>query len=398
VVLFREPTRLRYSVRSPRGRFRPPVTLAEGAVLHRFGSDEQLAVSPRGEVFASWRQLDPATGVSGLRVAIRAPGGAFSPSQTLSDPGLGVDTWDLAFAPGGGSVFAWSEISPEGTRLAISRRSAGADFDAPRRLEDASASPRRVSALKADVADDGAALVAWSENVESCHACRIGISVAPPGAALGPPVSPYVPNTSSLMERHGPVAAQADPGGGGAVAFSVSPDCLYCFETRLHTATLDPAGALTASRALNSGTSESQTTEVAHPAGASTVLWAEPSADRDDPRPGRLLFATRSPRGPLPVATQIAPGRAFGVEAVPWGTGPVALALWQAFDRRYETSLRARLVGPGRSGRVELLAPRPRGGAFGELALAASGGHAVAAWTRLDPDDNDRVGIDAAVR
>jgi hypothetical protein len=174
-------SRIQVSVRAAGGAFGSPQTLsASGA--HAF--EPRVAMAPGGTAVVVWYRAE---GIyNRIQAAVRPPGGAFGPVQTLSGAGQGAFDPQVAMDANGGAVAVW-------------RRSDGVRF----RIETATAppagpfgSPQVLSAAGADAFDPqvavnagGTAVAVWRR---AAGLSRVESSTRPAGGSFGAaqPVSP----------------------------------------------------------------------------------------------------------------------------------------------------------------------------------------------------------------
>jgi hypothetical protein len=143
----------------------------------------RVAADPGGAAIAA------AATEHGLRVAVRAAGGAFGAPVTLSRSDFVFDL-EVGVSARGDAVVAWAEFDPAGDRgrVRVARRDAGAAFGAPVDIvpwRDASGA----FAVRAGMAADGEAVVAAIEPSTDPERqfSRLSAWSGRPGAPLGPP-------------------------------------------------------------------------------------------------------------------------------------------------------------------------------------------------------------------
>ncbi len=193
------------SLRRPGESFQPRQRLAGDS-----SDDPKVAVGEDGTaaVLHSLQRV-PLRAGDGLRLQRAAPGGAFGAPEVVN-PGRGVTIGAAAITPAGRVSVAW--VDHAGARVRLSESEPGAPL-VETGAAGAGVAPRAV-ALAA--ADDGRAVVAWSQQVgdseQAVAATRVtrAVEFSPP-VALGSP--------SRLAE---PRLARLVPGGGALVAWAGS--------------------------------------------------------------------------------------------------------------------------------------------------------------------------------
>lgn len=121
-----------------------------------------LSTAPSGAELASWLH-GPYSGSPvpvSLRAAWAAPGGAFSPAQTVSSPGVEVDGRAVALSPTGRALIAWSELTSTGAGPVLSYAVAepGGGFT---EMPDVSGPLKEGAQITAAWLGDESALITW---------------------------------------------------------------------------------------------------------------------------------------------------------------------------------------------------------------------------------------------
>ena len=298
----------------------PVARLAEGAAVRL--TDLDLGVAPSGAAVAVWaRDPFPVNGGSGgdrtVRIAVRAPGGAWSAAGDLSPAG-GAHP-QVAVAPDGSGVVAWerdgalevSLVTPQGAvtppavlsapgtaarlpgvavnaagdavvawyqddEVLTAERTAGGAFGAPRAVSPAGGLPdaTNLGAPSVGLAADGRTVAAWRRRAGG-H-LRIEAAIRPAGRGWDPPV--LLSPTAS--RNAGRPSLGMDAAGHAVVAWSQpSGISLSAIRARTLARTAPAFGALEAvSAPRGRGTAPS----VALDGGGRSVL-----AWREDPLGGR---------------------------------------------------------------------------------------------------------------
>ena len=197
------------SLRRPGESFRPAQRLAEDS-----SDDPKVVVGEDGTAAVLYSlQRVPVRAGDGLRLQRAAPGGAFGAPEVVN-PGRGVTIGEATITPAGRVLVAW--VDHAGARVRVSESEPGAPLVEAGAIG-AAVAPRAV-ALAA--ADDGRAVVAWSQQVPNersyseqtmaatrlTHAAGFGAPVA-----LGSPWRVAEPRLARLV-----------PGGGALVAWAGS--------------------------------------------------------------------------------------------------------------------------------------------------------------------------------
>ena len=132
-----------------------------GTSLGEAGSDQRVAVDPRGRTFAAWtRTIPPEQLTSQIRFASRPPGGGWAQPETVASGRVGGP--ELALVPGDPIVLAWreDELGLGATRTglpAIAVQTEPGAWSAPRRLSEV-----RTRALHLGVSAAAEVLATWS--------------------------------------------------------------------------------------------------------------------------------------------------------------------------------------------------------------------------------------------
>lgn len=175
--LFSGPYRLRLARRAPGGAFAKPVT-----VFSTTGDDPapgvRMAFAASGELVAAWTRRDPATKALVAEAAIAPAGGTFGPPQRIG-PARAGSAPALAVAPDGSALVAYAA----GTELRVAERPPGGAFGAPVKVATADDALAVVPA--AALGPDGAAAVAW----ESVLQQGVGLVTRARAGAFGTPVT-----------------------------------------------------------------------------------------------------------------------------------------------------------------------------------------------------------------
>jgi hypothetical protein len=112
------------------GSFGPPtnLTLLSSTLVTRPAA--AVSVADDGSAAVAWVEQPAAGGPQRTAVALRSSGGVFGAPETLSAPASAGDSPDVAVAPGGATIAAWTESSPDAHVWAVkaSIRRAGASF------------------------------------------------------------------------------------------------------------------------------------------------------------------------------------------------------------------------------------------------------------------------------
>jgi hypothetical protein len=128
----------------------------------------------------------------GIAFAVRDPGGAWGPTQTITEAGgHTVDDPVGAVSARGDAVVAWSDTtsvgSHEGARLLVARRPAGGAFGEPIELQPLERFRFGAPEVAVGMQDDGTVTALWNADraKDSLHE-QLFAAVAAPGAAFGP--------------------------------------------------------------------------------------------------------------------------------------------------------------------------------------------------------------------
>jgi hypothetical protein len=202
----KRPFHVTATARDPGGAWAKPQTLAR-----RSAPPPSLvaAVSERGDAALAWTETKEfLTGPYRLRLARRAPGGAFGPPVTVlttaaaDDPSPGVR---MGFSAAGELIMAWVRRDRSGIGLEVAIAPAGGPLGAPQRI-----GPIRAGAAPGlAVAPDGSALLSYATGNE------VRVAERPPGGAFGAPVKVAAAEDVFAVETHAALA----PGGAAAVAW-----------------------------------------------------------------------------------------------------------------------------------------------------------------------------------
>ncbi len=162
--------------------------------------DLDLAVSADDRAFATWSYVNETD--EAVFVAVREPGGGWSPAQHLdhsspadqTQPGapkiVGID-------PGGGALIVWKEKASDGSRASWSSRHDGRSVSAPARIARLSGDDTGEATA---MGSRGDAIVAWAEGTDMrTVACAPGQGWAEPVLAARAMPGAYVVARSAVM-------------------------------------------------------------------------------------------------------------------------------------------------------------------------------------------------------
>ncbi|HMO00751.1 MAG TPA: hypothetical protein PKD59_15165 [Miltoncostaeaceae bacterium] len=237
-----------------------------------------------GAMTAAWRDdaPDDSPGRGRLRLAERAPGGAFAevPSPTGAQP---VALRALAGTPGGDALLV---ASPPDDTYTAWLRPAGGSFGPPRTIDG-----RVWGAGVAAMGADGTAAIAWAEPGRGGRLRGIRVLLRLPGEGFGTPIA--ISSPAPAGEVTGPLVA-VGPDGGVVVAWSeLRRSGLRRVAGTVWAAVRPPGGAFRRAAVLNDRSLPAHLHHVASgPGGASVVTWAASTgrgyvlqAARSEPRP-----------------------------------------------------------------------------------------------------------------
>ena len=197
------------SLRRPGESFRPARRLAEDS-----SDDPKVALGGDGTAAVLYSlQRVPVRAGDGLRLQRAAPGGAFGAPEVVN-PGRGVTIGEAAITPAGRVLVAWVDHAEALVR--VSESEPGAPLVEAGAIG-AAVAPRAVAVA---AADDGRAVVAWSQQVgnERSYSEQPVAATRPTHAAgFGPPVA-----LGSPWRIAEPRLARLIPGGGALVAWAGS--------------------------------------------------------------------------------------------------------------------------------------------------------------------------------
>ena len=193
------------ALRRPGESFRPAQRVAEDS-----SDDPKVAVGEDGTAAVLYSlQRVPLRAGDGLRLQRAGPGGAFGAPEVVN-PGRGVTIGETAITPAGRVSVAW--VDDAGARVRVSESEPGAPLVQAGAIG-AAVAPRAV-ALAA--ADDGRAVVAWSQHVGDSEQA-VAATRLTHAAGFGPPVA-----LGSPWRLAEPRLARLVPGGGALVAWAGS--------------------------------------------------------------------------------------------------------------------------------------------------------------------------------
>lgn len=207
------------ALRDPGGTWSPPVTIATTDEQWQIGSGEKVAVSDNGHAAAAWIERHALPGgedpdeeqhyVYRLRVARRAPGGAFGPAETLVEQTGQELRYEVGIADNGDAVvLLWhteGSLPPVRVPVQAAIAIAGGTFAAPVALGQI---PGRAAPSLA-VGADGRAVVAMPDSTS------LRVAERPPGGAfsaavpLAPASDPVGVHTRAAIGASGQAAILA---------------------------------------------------------------------------------------------------------------------------------------------------------------------------------------------
>jgi hypothetical protein len=128
--------------------------------------DLDFAVSAEDRAFATWSYFNETDG--GIFVAVREPGGGWSPAQHLDHSSPAAQTHPgapeiVGIDPGGGALIVWKERTADGSRAFWSSRHDGRSFSVPGPF---ATLPREDTGEAAAMGGRGEAIVAWAEGTD----------------------------------------------------------------------------------------------------------------------------------------------------------------------------------------------------------------------------------------
>lgn len=229
----------RYSIRPPGGSF------GDSEDLSAFGEDAfdtDIAIAPDGEAVAAWTASDGSDSV--VQAADRQPGGSFGSPETVSAPSSDTRSPGVVLNDDGAGAAVWQRSNGSHLVVQAARRASSGGFSAP---EDLSAAGGNAVSTTVGIDSDGGAVAAWSREstvqaagYDAKGPTIDGLSI-PPSAVVGKPVS----FSADPFDDWGVASTAFDFGdGAGAIGASAS-----------HTYSTPGAYAVTATSTDGAGTS-----------------------------------------------------------------------------------------------------------------------------------------------
>jgi hypothetical protein len=351
---------IRVALRAPGGRWTPAERVSSGDTGV---AAPDVAVDAAGEVIVAWTQntvhaAAPSQGRVYVRVAIRSTVGRWSAPQTVGRTRHLVDGQPrLAANASGDAVLAWRGVRPTGTRdllQAVYRRPAGV-FGAAQSLSEPGTD------LQVALDDHGTAFAVWSHpRPPSGVASSIRLATRGRTGAWARPQTIYAGNAGD---------PQLAVPGDGPLLLAWRGAQVGVGATRTGFAMLaERTDATTSEPRLLSHTRTLGPQLAANAAGEAVVAWTAPSEALDPTAGAPVLYSSTRPRGGAFGPVQIATGlRAGPLAMLSDGT---AITVWSG------TGLRAAARTPGGAfTTAEMIASR------GDFPVLAAGDDlAVAVW------------------
>lgn len=162
--------------------------------------DLDVAVSADDRAFATWSYLNETN--EAVFVAVREPGGGWSPAQHLDHSSPADQTHPgaaeiVGIDPGGGALIVWQERASDGSRAFWSARHDGRSFSVPARIARLS---REDTGEATAMGRRGEAIVAWAEGTDMrTVAYALGQGWGEPVLAARATLGAYVVACSAAM-------------------------------------------------------------------------------------------------------------------------------------------------------------------------------------------------------
>jgi hypothetical protein len=371
---------------SAQASFSAPTTISAGG---QNASRPEVAVTPSGTAVFVWRRFDGTNAgcCTRIQTRTRSASGVFSPVQTLSAPGQNADhPPQVGVDNSGNAVFVWRRFtgtSPECCAIIQTRaRSAGGTLSSVQSL---SSPGQNATAPQVAVAPNGNAIIAWSRFDGSGPGCceRIQIRTRSAAGTLGPV------ETISRAGHHGDDPEVAvDPAGNAVFVWErfvpTSPGCCKLIEGRARSAT----GTLSAVQALSTLSVNAGDVRVAVDAGGDAVFSWLRSDQTSQACCIRAQTRARSAAGTLsPVQTISNPGQDASDAEVGVDADGDALLFWTRRDGTSQAccdrvQARSRST-TGTLGPIQILSAGGQRAVAPRLGVDANG-NAVIAWARAD--------------
>jgi hypothetical protein len=355
-------TTIAAAFRAAGGAWSPPVKISPAGET---GTQPDVAVAPDGTAVAAWSAYRG--GIPAVEVAFRAPGGGFgapvavSSGQRSLGVQVGIDSSDRA-------VVLFTLIDGSNRRHAYAVTGTRAGLGSPTVL-----SPSTQDAALADlgVGSGGRAVVAWQVTSSDPNAGGAGVAIDAvrftPGGGWSPA---QVVGTGTALWN---ASVGVDTAGDAVVAWTSGTSTA---QTQVRLATAAPSGAWSASRTVSGATGTFRTPDVAlDGAGDAVVAWQTEVASWSS----RIDAVTRvGASGAFSAAITISAGDANPVlpRAAAAPDGSIEVVSW--LDAAAQAA-RVTTTAPGQAFAAPVTLDRAQAGAAVGVA-AGSGGRAVAAW------------------
>ena len=283
--------RVRIALRDTGGTLSPARTISGRG---HSASQPRLSVAPDGTAVAAWAWHDSA----GWRVqaAVRKPGEAFGPAQTLSDPTPEErPSVNVVAGEGGRAAITWYLSGDDRTpRTDLLAATAGRDgtFRTPTRLDSGGAGYYGTSLA---VAPDGRALAAWVPTRfvrRGDHASGVlKVADAAAGGAFGPPRT-LATGAPGSATGSSPVSAFT-PDGGAVVAWG-KPTAAGNLKALVEAFARPAGGSFSAGQVISDARRTlAGLTLSAGRDGTVALGWADADIDIDDPNDDRVKWESR---------------------------------------------------------------------------------------------------------
>lgn len=326
---------LQASVRPPGGSFGPAQDIG-GLAPDFTGSPPsiQLEMNDAGAAVIAWLSRDPAPepepDVQTIEAVVRAPGGAFSEAETLSDVEDLVLEPDVAIDASGDAIAVWRVIEEEESVAQALAGSApggfsGAPVDLPKGLD-------HVSGLDVDATPGGAATVVFvgfddpgkdeDEEPLPVEESRVEAISGQIGGPFSAPTALSDPTGRAFQPR-----LAIDAAGGAVVVWVDQEEPL---NSEIHASVRPPGGSFPgpagAVEIAGSGGNATSPSLAVNDQGAAVAVWQQGA-------PTRILASVRPPAGGFPPAAGIStPGADALFPDVAIAPTGDAVAAWRRFD------------------------------------------------------------------